>query len=107
MQNEQYQDESPALKAEAFEELLDTYHEAGKKRLTGYFLLKVVSVESYIENAELVMFDNLRTTDYIGYRKDGNLYILLTSTDKAGCVIVQKNLEQKGIRTMISEEIGL
>ena len=107
LRNERYQDESPALKAEAFEELVNTYHEAGENNLTGYILLQVVSAESGTEGDGNTIAENLRGTDYIGYRKDGNLYILLTGTDRKGCSFVQKNLEQKGIRTSISEEIGV
>lgn len=107
LQNRRYQNDSPALRAEAFEELISTYHEAGEKNLTEYILLQVVSAESGMERAGGIIFETLRATDYIGYRNDGKLYILLTSTDKRGCGFVQRNLEQKGIQTMISEEIGL
>ena len=107
MRNERYQGESPALKPEAFEELMNTYREAGEKNLTEYILLHVVSAESGMERAGRIISETLRVTDYIGYRNDGYLYILLTSTDRRGCGFVQKNLEQKGIRTVISEEIGL
>ena len=107
LQNERYQDDSPALRADAFEELVNTYHEAGEKNLTEYILLKVVSSESGMKKAGLIISETLRATDYIGYKNDGNLYILLTSTDKRGCGFVQKNLEKKGICTVISEEMGL
>ena len=72
-----------------------------------YILLQVVSAESGIERAGQIMSETLRSTDYIGYRDDGNLYILLTSTDRKGCGFVRKNLEQKGICTIVREEIGL
>ena len=107
LKNERYQADSPALKKEAFEELVATYHEAGEKNLTEYILLQVVSAESGIERAGQIISETLRPTDYIGYRNDGNLCILLTSTDRKGCGFVQKNLEQKGIRTIVREEIGL
>lgn len=107
LKNKRYQDGSPALRAEAFEELVDTYHKAGEKNLTEYILLQVVSADSGMQRAGYIISETLRATDYIGYRNDGMLYILLTSTDKRGCGFVQKNLEQKGIHTVISEEIGL
>ena len=107
LRNERYQDESPALKAEAFEELIATYYEAGEHNLTEYILLQVVSSTSGLEQAGQIIFDTLRETDYIGYREDGKLYIILTSTDRVGCGYVQRNLEKKGIGTVISEEMGL
>ena len=84
-----------------------TYHEAGHKNLTEYILLQVFSAQMGMEKAGVIIGEILRQTDYIGYRNDGNLYILLTSTDRKGCGFVQKNLEKKGIFTVISEEMGL
>ena len=107
LQNQRYQDESPALREEVFEEIISTYHEAGEKNLTEYILMQVVSAEAGIEKAGNIIGGILRQTDYIGYRKDGNLYVLLTSTDRKGCSFVQNNLEKKGIHTVISEEMGL
>ena len=107
LKNEKYQDEGPVLKAEEFEELVVTYHEAGEKGLTEYILLQVVFAEGGMENAGSIIAGILRHTDYIGYRDDGHLYILLTSTDRKGCGLVQNHLAQKGIRTVIREEIGL
>ena len=107
LKNEKYQDEGPVLKAEEFEELVVTYHEAGEKGLTEYILLQVVFAEGGMENAGSIIAGILRHTDYIGYRDDGHLFILLTSTDRKGCGLVQNHLAQKGIRTVIREEIGL
>lgn len=107
LRDERYQDEGRTLRAEAFEELISIYHEAGEKNLTTYFLLQVVSEESDIEKMGLIIAENLDATDYMGYRKDGKLYILLTCAGRWGCSFVQKNMEQKGIRTIICEEIGL
>ena len=107
LHNERYQKESPALKPEAFEELVSTYREAGERNLTEYILLQVVSAQSGMENAGNIISSILRQTDYIGYKKDGHLYILLTSTDKTGCGFVQRNLEKHGIGTVVIEEIGL
>ena len=70
-------------------------------------MLQVVSAEAGMEKAGNIIGGILRQTDYIGYRKDGNLYVLLTSTDRKGCGFVQKNLERKGISTVIREETGL
>lgn len=107
LKDKRYQHDSPALRAEAFEELVYTYHDAGYKNLTEYILLQVVSAEAGMEKAGIIIGGILRQTDYIGYRKDGNLYVLLTSTDRKGCDYVQKNLEKNGIHTVISEEMGL
>lgn len=107
LRDERYYGRSRTLKAEAFEELMNIYHEAGEKNLTEYILLQVVSTESGAERTRAIISADLRETDYIGYRKDGKFYILLTSTDRNGCGFVQRNLEKEGICTIVSEEIGL
>lgn len=101
------QKESPVIREEAFEELVQTYHEAGEKKLVEYVLLQVVSSEYGMEGMGNVLSEILHSTDYTGYRGDGNLYILLTAVDKAGCDFVRKSLEMGGISTRISEEMKL
>ena len=106
LREKRYQKDSPILKAEAFEDLVSTYHEAGEKNLTEYVLLQVVSVESGMERAGHIIAEIIRETDYVGYKKDGNLYILLTCTEREACGVARKKLEQKGVRTVAWEEIG-
>ena len=107
LRNERYHKDSPALRAEAFEELMSTYREAGEKNLTQYMLLQVVSAEMSLEGAGNLIGQLLRSTDYIGYRSDGNLYIMLTACDNKGCDFVRENLQKKGINTAVSEVYGL
>ena len=45
--------------------------------------------------------------DYIGRLSDGNLYVLLSCTDRKGGTLVQEKLEKLGIHSSISEESGL
>ena len=107
LRNERYHKDSPALRAEAFEELMSTYREAGEKNLTQYMLLKVVSAEMNLERAGYLIGQLLRSTDYIGYQSDGKLYIMLTACDNKGCDFVRENLQKKGINTAVSEVYGL
>ena len=106
LRKERHQNDRSALCAEEFEELVKIYHEAGEKNLTEYILLRVDPTQSDMEKAGIVISGTLRVTDYFGYRNDGNLYILLTGTDRQDGGFMQKNLEEKGICTVISEEIG-
>lgn len=107
LQMERYRNDIPILKAQAFEELVSAYHEAGEKKLTEYSLLQVVSAQFGVEKIGIILSEMLRVTDAIGYRKDGKLYILLNGTDRIDCDFVQKNLEKKGIYTVVSEEMEL
>ena len=76
------------------------------KNLTEYILLRVDPTQSDMERAGIIISGTLRVTDYFGYRNDGSLYILLTGTDRKDGGFMRKNLEEKGICTVISEEIG-
>ena len=106
LQNERYQENSRILRAEAFEELVHIYHDAGEKSLTEYIMLQIVSAPSDMEAIGQAISETLQSTDHLGYRLDGNLYILLTSTDRERAAFVQRKLEQKGICTTIIEEAG-
>ena len=49
----------------------------------------------------------LRETDYIGLLEDGNLYVLLSSTDHAAGAFVQQKIEKLGVNTRVIEESEL
>ena len=106
LRKEWHQNDRSALCAEEFEELVNIYREAGEKNLTEYILLRVDPTQSDMERAGIIISGTLRVTDYFGYRNDGSLYILLTGTDRKDSGFMRKNLEEKGICTVISEEIG-
>ena len=106
LRKEWHQNDRSALCAEEFEELVNIYREAGEKNLTEYILLRVDPTQSDMERAGIIISGTLRVTDYFGYRNDGSLYILLTGTDRKDGGFMRKNLEEKGICTVISEEIG-
>lgn len=107
MKNERYRDGGILLEPSAFEEMVAIYGEAQKHNMTTYALLKVISPAEDTEKTAVSAFETLRRFDYIGYGKDGNLYILLTGTDKEECVLLQNKLAQKGIKTAVSGGIGI
>lgn len=104
---QRYQEDTPVLQTEVFEELLQSYREAGSRGMTQCMLLRVTSAMAGEQMGGRIISDTVRSTDYCGTGRDGGLYILLTGTDRDGCGIVQRNLAQKGIETVISEEIGV
>ena len=83
------------LKEQAFSELIDTYREAKKNNLTDYALIKVTSPNA--GNTVAVISKIIHSFDYIGYGKDGGLYILLTSAGIRECNDVKSELIQNGI----------
>ena len=107
LNNERCSDGGRVLKAEAFGELLDTYREAEKKSMTDYVLLKVSPPDTDTQTCIPVISEMLHSAGYIGYGKDGGLYILLTGTGKEECESLMSSLGQKGIRTVVRRETEL
>ena len=103
LKKEHSKDRGMAIGAEVFEELLDIYQEAGRNHLTEYALIQLEVSEAEREEAERRTAELLRRTDYIGYRSDGNLYLLLAGANGAECELLRKSLEQKGIHTILCE----
>lgn len=95
------------LKPDAFEELVGAYRKAGEENLTEYILLRIDCGREEQEEKIHTLHQMLRESDYIGNLYDGELYVLLTSTDHTGCTFVQKNFEARNIRSTIMEEGGL
>lgn len=99
--------EGHILFTEAFEELVQAYRDASAENLTEYILLKITNGKESQEEVAKQIDQMIRITDYIGTLRDGELYVLLTSTDRKGCGYVQKMFTEKGITSIITEERGL
>ena len=95
LKGERCSDGGRVLKEQAFSELIDTYREAKKNNLTEYALIKVTSPNA--GNTVAVISKIIHSFDYIGYGKDGGLYILLTSAGIRECNDVKSELIQNGI----------
>ena len=95
------------LREDAFEKLVAAYREAGRKNLTEYTLLQILCTQQEQKEKARVMCQILRESDYIGNLEDGNLYVLLSCTDRTGGSFVQEKLEKLGVHSSISEESGL
>lgn len=102
---ERYSDNG-VLKSETFEELVETYREAEKKNMIRFTLLKVISAQSDMQGIGAVISEIISATYYTGYGNDGSMYILVTGTDRQYCDSLIGRLEQIGISTVISKELG-
>lgn len=107
LREQRYSFGGDGLKPDAFEELVGAYRKAGEEKLTEYILLRIDCSREEQEDKIHTLHQMLRETDYIGNLYDGELYVLLTSTDHRGCAFVQKNFEARNIRSTIMEEGGL
>ena len=105
--NERYSDGKRVFKAEAFDELVNTYSEAKKRNMTEYTLLKTVPINENITNIEELVSQTVYSTDYIGYGHDGALYILLSGTSGEDYSPLINRLNQKGINAYIDRETAL
>lgn len=102
LKGERCSDDGRVLKAQAFSELIDTYREAKKNNITDYALIKVTSPNT--ENTIALISKIIHSFDYIGYGKDGGLYILLTSAGTRECDNFKSELIQNGIDAAVSGE---
>ena len=95
------------LREDAFEKLVAAYRDASRKNLTEYTLLQILCTQQEQKENARVLCQILRESDYIGKLSDGNLYVLLSCTDRTGVTFVQEKLEKLGLHSSISEESGL
>lgn len=95
------------LRAEAFGELYDAYLEAKKKNMTDYVLLRVLCEPADAQNVQAAVCETVSAADFIGFGKDGSLYILLAGTSREACGPVMSRLLEKGVRTAVSRETEL
>ncbi len=111
-----YLSDTNILKPEAFELLIADEQEARKKEYMEFSVLqleeKVLEEGERIENKKEVLLSmenrllkNLRDTDYIGLGRDGYLYILLLNANAKETEIVEKRLQDQGMKCSLKEGI--
>ena len=105
--NERFSDGERVFKAEAFADLVETYREAKKRNMTEYTLLKAAPMNDEITNVEQLVLQTVYSTDYVGYGRNGALYILLSGTSGEEYSPLINRLKAKGIRAYIDRETAL
>lgn len=96
LEEARYREGSEILESEAFESLVRAYEHAQGRNLTQYTLLCVSEQPERYEKICSDMRGLLRSTDYMGMRADGKLYVLLTNTGRTDAVFVEQRFEKKG-----------
>ncbi len=92
------------LGEEAFTHLATAFFEARDKGLTECTLLAVAGVNEHNrQEAAGVLSGQMRQTDYLGIVQ-GNLYVLLSNTDRQGAKSVMERFQAKGYRSELKEE---
>ncbi|MBQ7955978.1 MAG: NAD(P)-dependent oxidoreductase [Lachnospiraceae bacterium] len=93
------------LETEAFYTLVQAFQNARSRGLTECSILKLdVQPQEQEESAEKLR-GKLRSTDYIGRLKDGNLYVLLSNSNDESAKYVISKFEEIGYQSHIQEEI--
>lgn len=96
LEEARYREGSEILEPEAFESLVRAYEHAQGRNLTQYTLLCVSEQPERYKKICSDMRGLLRSTDYMGMRADGKLYVLLTNTGRTDAVFVEQRFEKKG-----------
>lgn len=92
------------MKADAFENIIKISEEKRQEGVADWCLLKVASKEKCMEVYQQIG-DMLRSTDYIGISKNGDLYVILGNNTHEEGEFVIKRLEQKNISAEIVTKI--
>ena len=95
MHQERFEGDSPILKAEAFESMLEAYQRAAERSLTEFSLLQAELNGRDPEEVGREVAKLMRANDYVGHRHDGGIYMLLTNTDLTGATIVSNRITEK------------
>ena len=92
-----YKDGSKILFRSAFKKIVSLYDYGKSKKLVDYTLLRIVDYDMDPMEAYEKITSSVRETDYIGEGKDGNLFILVTNTNKSEARAVIERFNQNKI----------
>lgn len=104
-QNERYLDGQEVLNKDAFQKLVSAFLKAKRDGLTECSLLELDTGGLPPAEAGKAVWACLRASDYVGAGGKGQLYALLTNTNKEEAVIVQSRFEKKGFRCRMKEAV--
>lgn len=97
LKSRRYVEGTDILNEDAFEILVRSFLDAKQQGLTECELLSIpVKREDWASVSDKLK-RGMRRTDYLGFREEGGLQILLPNTDREGAEIVKKRLKNMGI----------
>jgi hypothetical protein len=107
LESERYKEGTKILEKEAFHTLINAYLKAQKRGLTECALLKIIAIKEQTKDVEQTIGKLLRSTDYLGELENGELYVLLSNTNREGAQIVINRFSQIGYEAVYQEEMEL
>lgn len=102
-EGERYLDGMEILKRDSFQKLVSAFLQAKRDGLTECSLLEVDVKAGSLPETGKTLLGSIRASDYVGEGETGQLYALLTNTDREEAAIVQSRFEKKGLRSRMKE----
>lgn len=97
--NMQYVEGTQILKTPYFMERLETFHSMQDEMVASYTLLRLEHPGMSAAEADQILQHMVRANDVWGISEEGELYLILSQTDKESLPIVSGRLEKAGILT--------
>lgn len=97
--NMQYVEGTHILKTSYFMERLETFHAMQDEMVASYILLRLEHPGKSKEEADQILQHLIRANDVWGISEEGELYLILSQTDKESLPIVSGRLKKAGIIT--------
>lgn len=104
LEEQRYVSGTHLLDSDAFKSLLKAYVTARDKGLTQCCVLAIEAPLDKVEEAGTALVKKLRTSDFLGIY-EGNLYALLSNTDKDDASFVINRFDEVGYKSKIEEDI--
>lgn len=106
LEEKRYLKDTHVMEVTAFQSLVNSYMNAKKRNLVECTLLKIQNSENRYEEIGKVMTRQLRTSDYLGFMPDKEVYVLLANTSPQDAVFVQNRFDQNGYVTKVVENMA-
>lgn len=96
IKNRQYVQGTRILKQEYFEERLYSFHSMREENRASYVLLKLEYPKMTLEEADTALQASVRENDVWGISEEGELFLILSQTDRSSLPIILARLENDG-----------
>ena len=96
IKNRQYVQGTRILKQEYFEERLYSFHSMREENRASYVLLKLEYPKMTLEEADTALQASVRENDVRGISEKGELFLILSQTDRSSLPIILARLENDG-----------
>lgn len=96
LEEKRYRTETNILEISAFKSLVQSYLHAKERNLVECTLLHVRESKNRYKEIGDSMSRQLRSSDYMGFMDDGEIYVLLANTTRQDASFVQSRFEKNG-----------